>query len=155
MHPVKEADKTRVSMDFGQRYYSDNPAEAAIFQKAGLWGKPHLGIDFAPLQEFKPQEFVIVAPVSGEVIRAGFAPDYGYHVRIVDEQGRLHILAHLKTAPLVRMGAQVQEGQDLGWMGSTGNSSGRHLHYEVRSTAVLPPPPKCRIDPNPICFEEA
>jgi murein DD-endopeptidase MepM/ murein hydrolase activator NlpD len=153
VHPVKEANKTRVSMDFGQRYYSDNPAEAEIFRKAGLWGKPHLGVDTCPLPEFKGQEFVIVAPISGEVIRSGFAPDYGFHLRIVDSEGRLHILAHLKTAPIVKVGSQVDEGQDIGWMGSTGNSSGRHLHYEVRNTAVLPPPPKCRIDPNQFMFE--
>jgi len=154
MHPCKEPNKTRISMDFRERYYSENPAEAAIFKKAGLWGKPHFGIDFARKPAFRGEEFVIVAPIAGKVIRAGFAPDYGFHVRIVDSEGRLHILAHLKTAPIVRVGEDVYAGQDIGWMGSTGNSSGVHLHYEVRSTATLPPPPKCRINPTSFCFEE-
>lgn len=152
-HPVKEAEKTRVSMDFMQRYYSDNPSEAAIFKKAGLWGKPHLGIDFARLPEYRNEEFVIIAPVAGNIIRAGFAPDYGYHVRLVDKEGRMHLLAHLKLPPIVKPGQQVEEGDDLGYMGSTGNSSGVHLHYEVRTTSQLPPPSKCRIDPYEFCFE--
>jgi murein DD-endopeptidase MepM/ murein hydrolase activator NlpD len=141
-------------MDFGQRYYSDNPAEAEIFKKAGLWGKPHFGLDFARLPQFREEKHVIIAPVSGNVIRSGFAGDYGYHIRIVDSEGRMHLLAHLESMPIVKQGEDVSEGQELGYMGSTGNSSGIHLHYEVRSSATLPPPPRCRINPRQFCFEE-
>ena len=153
MIPIKEKDKIRVSMDYMQKYFSKDPAEIKIFKSAGLWGKPHLGIDIAPLPKYKPEEFTVIAPIGGLILRAGFAPDYGNHVRIKDEEGRMHLLAHMKTLPLVRQGQTVHEGQDLGIMGSTGNSSGRHLHYEIRSSAALPPPPRCRVNPEEIVTE--
>jgi murein DD-endopeptidase MepM/ murein hydrolase activator NlpD len=152
-HPVKEADKVRVSMPFGRKYYSTIPHEIAVFKRAGLWGKKHLGIDFAPLPAHRNQEFVIISPVDGLVIRSGWADDYGFHIRIKDANNYVHILCHLKTRPLANAGEVVEEGQHISWMGNTGNSSGRHLHYEIRTSDQLPPPPGCRINPYPWCYE--
>jgi len=143
VHPVKESNKVRVSFGYMERY-----PNTAFFRNIGLANKPHKGIDYAPRTEYRSEEFVIVSPVDGKVMRAGFAPDYGYHIRIEDSEGNCHILAHLKTQPIVHVNTVVLEGEDIGWMGNTGNSTARHLHYEVRNTCVLPPPHNCRLDPE-------
>lgn len=79
----------------------------------------------------------IYAFVAGEVIHAkmgvsgsGFG-NYGIVVAIKDDKGYLHVYAHLSAAD-VKVGQQVKRGQLIGKQGSTGISSGAHLHYEVR-----------------------
>ncbi len=47
---------------------------------------------------------------------------------------RFHHLAHLKYPPLVKEGDWVNRGQLIGYVGTTGNSTGAHLHYEVRKS---------------------
>ncbi|MFE6076713.1 M23 family metallopeptidase [Paenibacillus sp. NPDC057886] len=79
-------------------------------------------------------------PVGGEVLHAklgvsgsGFG-NYGIVVAIKDDKGYLHVYAHLSAAG-VKVGQQVKRGQLIGKQGSTGISSGAHLHYEVRKAA--------------------
>lgn len=79
------------------------------------------------------------APVSGKVIKSGAATSdkngkkmhdsYGNLVVIQDDTGMKHILAHLDST-LVKFGDQVEAGQQIGKSGSTGKSTGPHLHYE-------------------------
>lgn len=79
------------------------------------------------------------APVSGKVIKSGEATSnkngkamhwsYGNMVVIQDDKGMKHILAHLDDT-LVKVGDQVEAGQQVAKSGNTGRSTGAHLHYE-------------------------
>ena len=73
----------------------------------------------------------IRATQAGTVIHAGREGAYGISVVIDHGMGITTRYAHLKTAS-VRKGQKVRQGQPLGIIGSTGRSTGRHLHYEVR-----------------------
>lgn len=73
----------------------------------------------------------IRATQAGTVIHAGREGAYGISVVIDHGMGITTRYAHLKTAS-VRRGQKVRQGQPLGIIGSTGRSTGRHLHYEVR-----------------------
>jgi murein DD-endopeptidase MepM/ murein hydrolase activator NlpD len=61
--------------------------------------------------------------------------NYGNVVGIKDDKGHLHLYAHLSMVT-VRVGQTVTRGQMVGRMGSTGKSTGPHLHYEVRKAAA-------------------
>ncbi len=74
----------------------------------------------------------IVAADSGVIVFAGWAAGgYGYTVAIDHGNGYQTLYAHLSSVK-VRCGQSVQQGQRIGFGGSTGNSTGPHLHFEVR-----------------------
>ncbi|MEK5165965.1 M23 family metallopeptidase [Paenibacillus sp. FSL R5-0527] len=94
--------------------------------------KFHKGVDLVT-----PSNGPIYAFVAGEVIHAkegakgsGFG-GYGITVAIKDNKGYLHCYAHLSIAA-VKVGQRVERGQMIGRQGSTGVSTGPHLHYEIR-----------------------
>jgi murein DD-endopeptidase MepM/ murein hydrolase activator NlpD len=77
----------------------------------------------------------IVAAHGGKVVYAGWLSGYGYVVyinAIINGQPIQTRYAHLSGAPLVTTGQTVEKGFKIGSMGSTGTSSGVHLHFEVR-----------------------
>lgn len=79
-----------------------------------------------------PSNTPVQSNVSGKVVTAGNDPDgWGLYVRVRDSQGRDHIYAHLNNHN-VRTGDTIRAGQVVGKSGSTGMSTGPHLHYEVR-----------------------
>ena len=95
--------------------------------------KFHKGIDLVTI----PSNGPIYAFVPGEVIYgkegvkgSGFG-GYGIVVAIKDVNGYLHCYAHLSKAS-VKVGDRVQRNQEVGLQGSTGQSTGEHLHYEIR-----------------------
>lgn len=94
--------------------------------------KFHSGIDIpARGPEGNFPGAAVVAANGGQVVYAGWYGGYGLVV-IVDHGGGITTLyAHL-SAISVRVGQQVSRGQTLGHVGSTGNSTGPHLHFEVR-----------------------
>ncbi len=79
----------------------------------------------------------VLASASGQVIYKGFqAGGFGNHLVIdhdypYDGSGYLTIYAHLKDAALPNIGASVNQGDQLGILGNTGNSYGSHLHFEI------------------------
>jgi murein DD-endopeptidase MepM/ murein hydrolase activator NlpD len=65
-------------------------------------------------------------------LTAGWGGSFGYQVVVRHSDGRYSQYAHL-SAISVKSGQSVAAGQRLGRSGSTGNSSGPHLHFEVRT----------------------
>jgi murein DD-endopeptidase MepM/ murein hydrolase activator NlpD len=86
----------------------------------------HQGIDFAG-----PYGGTIRASSSGEVVYAGYRGSYGNCVFVNHGNGIVSIYAHMSKIS-VPSGANVEQGDKLGECGSTGNSTGNHLHYEIR-----------------------
>ncbi|OGY84189.1 MAG: hypothetical protein A3F54_03770 [Candidatus Kerfeldbacteria bacterium RIFCSPHIGHO2_12_FULL_48_17] len=81
----------------------------------------------------------IYAPESGVVTHAGWEGAYGISVIINHGGGFSTRLAHLQTL-YVSSGQSVSRGQSVGQMGSTGRSTGSHLHYEVRISGAAANP---------------
>ena len=104
------------------------------------WGTTHKGIDI-------PASYgsAIVAADSGTVIQAGYGISgsgyggYGNVVAIDHGNGIITLYAHMSSVA-TSAGATVAKGQTIGYVGSTGNSTGNHCHFEVRvnGTAVDP-----------------
>ena len=91
----------------------------------GLYAE-HAGIDLAA-----PVGTPIMATADGVVGRAGWAGGYGLMVAVENGGGRETRDAHMSRIA-VAPGAQVHAGEVLGYVGSTGRSTGPHLHYEMR-----------------------
>ena len=120
--PVKDY---RYTSGFGVRYDPFNGGSAM-----------HAGVDMAGAQG-EP----IYAAASGTVQQAGRSGGYGNLVELAHGKGIDTRYGHL-SAILVKPGEHVDKGQLIGRMGSTGRSTGTHLHYEVRidGQAVNPRP---------------
>jgi murein DD-endopeptidase MepM/ murein hydrolase activator NlpD len=108
------------------------PVHAATgtpYRVAGAsWSKGyHTGVDF-PV----PTGTSVKAVAAGEVVSAGWGGSFGYQVVIRHADGRYTQYAHL-SAISVKDGQSVVGGQRIGRSGSTGNSTGPHLHFEVRT----------------------
>ncbi|WP_405975351.1 transglycosylase family protein [Streptomyces sp. NBC_00988] len=104
------------------------PIGTAYHATGSSWSKGyHTGVDF-----LVPTGTSVKAIENGTVVSAGWAGSYGYQVVIRHADGRYSQYAHL-SAISVRDGQSVGEGQRIGRSGSTGNTTGPHLHFEVRT----------------------
>lgn len=91
------------------------------------YNKMHKGLDFAA-----PTGTPIYAAGDGVVERASRWGAYGHYIRIRHNSTYKTAYAHLsKYGKGIRAGARVKQGQVIGYVGSTGRSTGPHLHYEV------------------------
>jgi murein DD-endopeptidase MepM/ murein hydrolase activator NlpD len=86
----------------------------------------HAGLDFGAARGSK-----VMAAAPGQVIHAGRIGEYGNLVEIDHGMGVVTRYAHLKAIE-VEVGDDVETRQVIGVIGSTGRSTARHLHYEVR-----------------------
>ncbi|HET6529725.1 MAG TPA: M23 family metallopeptidase [Actinoplanes sp.] len=89
------------------------------------WGRLHAGVDLAA-----PSGTPIRAVGAGTVVTAGLANGYGLAVLIDHGNGYLTHYGHMSALSVVD-GQQVQAGDQIGLEGSTGHSTGPHLHFEV------------------------
>jgi murein DD-endopeptidase MepM/ murein hydrolase activator NlpD len=88
---------------------------------------PHLAVDYAA-----PMGTPVRAVADGVVSQAGWDGGYGLAVRIRHRSGYESIYAHLsRLGPSANRGTRVNQRQVIGYVGSTGLSTGPHLHYEV------------------------
>jgi len=87
--------------------------------------RPHEGIDITAAYGTK-----IIAPAAGRVIKVGWENGYGIMVEIDHGYGLQTRYAHMSRSA-ARVGQMVKRGDLLGYVGSTGLSTGPHLHYEV------------------------
>lgn len=115
IQPVSNKNLTRIASGFGMRI---DP----------VYGTPkmHKGLDFTA-----PQGTPIYATGDGVVSEAGFSDGgYGNHVVINHGYGYETLYGHMVKVK-VRAGQRVKRGEVIGWVGSTGKSTGPHCHYEV------------------------
>ncbi|MFB7057430.1 peptidoglycan DD-metalloendopeptidase family protein [Streptomyces vinaceus] len=89
----------------------------------------HTGIDMPAAQGTH-----VRAAAAGKVIASDRSPSYGVNVRIQHPDGTYTLYAHL-SGKAAHVGEEVSAGQLIGYVGSTGNSTGPHLHFEVRRQA--------------------
>lgn len=89
----------------------------------------HHGLDIAA-----PYGTPIVSVVAGKVLRVGYDPDgYGNYVEVLGVDGKRYIYAHMsKFGKNIKTGVEVRQGTVLGRVGSTGRSTGNHLHFGVK-----------------------
>lgn len=109
------------------------PVEGLISSQFGLRKDPinglahrHDGVDIAA-----PAGAPVAAAAAGKVIFSGLAGGYGNMVEILHQDGLVTRYAHNATN-LVSVGEEVKSGQSIALVGSTGRSTGAHLHFEVR-----------------------
>ena len=106
----------RLSSSFGTRKHPVNGFTAM-----------HKGVDFAA-----PRGTPIVAAGSGVVREARWKGSYGRYIRIRHNATYDTAYAHMaRIAPHISTGSRVQQGEIIGYVGSTGRSTGAHLHYEI------------------------
>ncbi len=115
IQPVNNKDLKRVASGYGYRI---DPVYKTV--------KFHAGLDFSAVQGTP-----IYATANGTVIRAGNTGNgYGNHVIINHGYGYETLYGHMVRVK-VRNGQSVKRGEVIGWVGSTGKSTGPHCHYEV------------------------
>ncbi|MDD3350418.1 MAG: peptidoglycan DD-metalloendopeptidase family protein [Eubacteriales bacterium] len=98
------------------------------------WGRMHYGIDLAA-----SSGTWIYASDGGTVIDSGYERSFGKVVRISHGGNRVTVYAHCSKL-FVSAGDKVFQGQHIANVGSTGNSTGPHLHFEVRINGVAKNP---------------
>ncbi len=115
IQPVSNKDLNRIASGFGYRI---DPVYKTI--------KMHEGLDFAA-----PQGTPIYATADGVITTAGNTGNgYGNHVIMNHGYGYETLFGHMVRVK-VSVGQAVKRGQVIGWVGSTGKSTGPHCHYEV------------------------
>lgn len=109
-------DGARISSGFGKRRH---PVLG--------YSKMHKGLDFAA-----PTGTPIMAAGYGVVEKAGWFGSYGKYVRIRHQDGYSTAYAHMsRISSKLKPGQTVRQGQIIGYIGTTGRSTGPHLHYEI------------------------
>ena len=107
------------------------PLPAGSYSVSQPFHSGHNGIDLAAATGTK-----VMAPAAGKVVQAGWEPagsfGGGNQVNIMHPGGILTWFAHLSSIA-ARVGQQVAKGRTLGGVGSTGNSTGPHLHYMIET----------------------
>ena len=94
------------------------------------WGRLHEGIDIGV-----PYGTPIRAAASGTVIYCGWESGYG-NLTVIDHGGAIATAYGHQSSILVACGQQVTQGDVIGYVGSTGHSTGPHLHFEVRVNGI-------------------
>jgi len=122
----------RITSTFGMRYHP-------ILHFARM----HKGIDFGAAWGSP-----IRAAADGQVVRAGWAGGYGEQVRIDHGGGLATSYSHMSRM-IVSPGMPIHQGQLIGYVGTTGLSTGAHLHYEVMRNGVAVNPMSVRVTRGP------
>lgn len=120
-------------MSYRQPFSGDYPITQKFGEKTTN-KDGHTGIDYAC-----PIGTPILASENGTVIYADWKePGYGYCVFLRHGDGNMTIYEHLTLPIPVKVGQKVNQGDVIGYSGSTGNSTGPHLHFEVRGANNQP-----------------
>jgi murein DD-endopeptidase MepM/ murein hydrolase activator NlpD len=122
------------------------PVPGAVSSNFGMrrhpilgYSRMHRGMDF-----HAGYGTPILAATDGRVVRAGWAGGYGQQVRLAHQGGLMTSYSHMSRIA-AQPGSIVRQGQVIGYVGSTGLSTGPHLHYELYKDGVA-------IDPASVKF---
>ena len=118
----------------GKRQNSKNPATQTAPPKQRY--RTHMGIDYAA-----PIGTPIFSVANGRVAHLGYSGAFG-NLIILEHPGNYHTYyAHLSNYnPELELGNEVRRGLEIGYVGSTGRSTGPHLHFELRKNGVYVDP---------------
>lgn len=112
------------------------------FRKHPITGvrRLHAGVDIVTNR----QNTAIIAPEDGVIIEArkstAVGGGYGWFVKMRGVSGATHLFAHMvENSIVVKKGDRVKQSQKLGIMGTSGASTGIHLHWEVRGRVPVDP----------------
>jgi murein DD-endopeptidase MepM/ murein hydrolase activator NlpD len=119
IQPISNKDLTRIASGFGMRVHP-------ILKIS----RPHNGLDFTA-----PSGIPIYATADGNVSKAEYNGGFGNHVVINHGFGYESLYGHMSKLK-VSNGQQVKRGEVIGFVGSTGLSSGPHCHYEVHKNGI-------------------
>lgn len=113
------------------KYFSpflDSSTQTTPFKKPGSWAAGyHTGEDWVC------DNRTLVSPTTGTVSYVGYDSDgYGNYLIMHTADKNCILMAHMASKPIVKAGDKVTARQKVGTMGSTGNSTGPHLHIEVQ-----------------------
>ncbi|MBU4450391.1 MAG: peptidoglycan DD-metalloendopeptidase family protein [Actinobacteria bacterium] len=142
---IREAEITRILESYR---YGNAPGDKFMWPVAGflksrfgmrrhpLFGKMrmHTGVDLVA-----PNGALVKAGDGGQIIQAGYDGGYGYSIIVYHGGGFSTVYAHLSRI-LVAVGQNVSRGEVIGLVGSTGWTTGPHLHFEVRINGAAQDP---------------
>jgi murein DD-endopeptidase MepM/ murein hydrolase activator NlpD len=126
---VKPVAHAWISLGFGCTSFSFEPVDLAC--PGGHW---HSGVDLAAARGTP-----VVATLPGIATVVLSATGYGLHVIVNHGGGLSSLYGHLDTA-VITSGAYVLAGQVIGTVGSSGNATGPHLHFEIRRDGIAEDP---------------
>jgi hypothetical protein len=106
--------------------------------------RPHMGVDLAA-----PRGTPVRAVADGWVSETGWMGGLGRAVRLEHVGDRVTTYGHLvEVAPGIKEGVTVEQGQVIGYVGSTGLATGNHLHYEVEEGGTVLDPMEFQVEPD-------
>jgi len=108
---------------------------ATFGESSGLWANTHTGLDFAASYGAP-----VMSVTNGTVTSVGYEGSYGNQVIVTTDDGEELWYCHL-SGFAANVGDTIRAGEVLGYVGSTGNSTGNHMHLEVRPGAGDPVDP--------------
>ncbi len=114
---------------------SDYSISAGFGSGGSMWSSQHTGLDFAASNGDD-----VAAASSGEIISAGYDGPYGNKIVIRHQDGTETWYCHLSR--MTQRSGEVETGEVIGQVGSTGNSTGPHLHLEVHPDGGDPVNPR-------------
>ncbi|MBN1163148.1 MAG: peptidoglycan DD-metalloendopeptidase family protein, partial [Candidatus Krumholzibacteriota bacterium] len=111
---------------------------------------PHLGIDYAA-----PAGTPVMSTGDGVVLAASYRNTNGNYVKIRHANNYISYYLHLsKFAPGIKNGAKVSQGQVIGYVGTTGRSTGPHLDYRIKKNGKFVNPRRMKLPPARPVSEE-
>jgi murein DD-endopeptidase MepM/ murein hydrolase activator NlpD len=111
------------------------PARGSISSRYGMrWGRRHTGIDIAA-----GYGSAVKASDGGVVTWVGYEGGYGKLIKIDHGANYVSYYGHLSKYN-VKVGQKVYKGEKIGAVGNTGNSTGPHLHFEIRKNGIVTNP---------------
>ena len=138
LHRMEALERTLIAIPSGKPSSTGMVSSGYGFRRDPFTGGSamHRGMDFKG-----PHGQPILAAAGGRVTHAGWKSGYGKSVEVTHGNGLMTRYAHLSRIG-VTSGQRIEQGLQLGAMGSTGRSTGTHLHFEVRlnGRAINPRP---------------